>query len=102
LQNEAMDLNKAGYRLQTVAVAPAKKTPVDLARRAELATLATKGGGRMSPSDDLDSLARDLAALPAVRLASSDYALLVWNDFGRYLLLIAAAASLLLFRKSAS
>jgi Ca-activated chloride channel family protein len=102
MQREATDLNKAGYRLHTVAVAPAKKTAIDVARSAELARLATTGGGLMSQGDDLDGLTHDLGARPVERLASSDYALLVWNDFGRFLLVIAAAATLLLFRRSAA
>jgi Ca-activated chloride channel homolog len=99
LRQEATELRRSGYRLHTVAVAPPKKSAVDFERGAALAVLAAEGGGRAVPGDDLDGLAAYLAARPVERLATSDYAPLVWNDVGRMLLIIAAAATLTLFRR---
>ena len=94
---EAHVLNALGYRLHAVQVGPGR----EVERRAALSALAAAGGGTATTTFALDGLAAQLRARPVERVGAGDYAVLVWQDVGRFLLIGAAFSTLLLFRKSA-
>lgn len=94
---EAHVLNALGYRLHAVQVGPGR----EVERRAALSALAAAGGGTATTTFALDGLAAQLRARPVERVGAGDYAVLVWQDVGRFLLIGAAFSTLLLFRRSA-
>ena len=90
-------LNALGYRLHAVQVGPGR----EVERRAALSALAAAGGGTATTTFALDGLAAQLRARPVERVGAGEYAVLVWQDVGRFLLIGAAFSTLLLFRRSA-
>lgn len=66
---------------------------------AAFATHAAIGGGEVFTLDQTDDLGRWLSEDARTRLERQDYPLLFWQDFGRYLLLLALIPILLMFRR---
>ena len=64
-------------------------------------TLARAGGGTFATVSDPYPIADALAGRVASALAQTDYALVLWRDYGRYLLLLALLPMLMLFRRLA-
>jgi Ca-activated chloride channel family protein len=98
---EAHRLHAQGYRLHAVQAAPARGNP-ESERRAALTAVAAIGGGATTTVHDLDGLAASLRTRPVERIGAGDYAVLIWQDLGRLVLVAAALFSLLLFRRSAT
>lgn len=101
-ENAATRLAAAGHRLHVLFV-PATMAP-DGAPEPDpeaAARLAAVGGGVIAPFTDPARLKTALGEPAALRLARSPYAALGWVDYGRFLLLAAAAPLLMLFRRAA-
>ena len=98
---EAHRLSQQGYRLHAVQAAPTRGSP-ELDRRAALTAVAAVGGGETTTVHDLDALATSLRARPVERIGAGDYAVLIWQDLGRWLLIGAAFFALMLFRRTAA
>ncbi len=93
--DEAAALVSAGAALSVLEV------PGDAAGVTTLAALARAGNGRIATHADPYPVADHISLRPAERLAETDYAILVLEDIGRYLLIIALfPAFLLLPRRS--
>jgi Ca-activated chloride channel family protein len=103
---EARALAAAGYKLHTLTVPGAARNGADGEREAALANIAAEGRGMAAVANGLNSdpggLLKYLSARPAERLGSGSFAALVWNDIGRGILILAAIAALLTFRRRAA
>lgn len=69
-------------------------------RAARLEVLADAGGGEIRSAVDLEAVGRPFGGGAAGRVAASDYAVLLWRDHGRYLLVLALIPALTLFRRA--
>ncbi|MFC3693574.1 vWA domain-containing protein [Chenggangzhangella methanolivorans] len=102
-RGEARGLAADGNALHTLFVEP--KTATDgppgpkATGRPELESLASLGGGASGTVEDHLPVDEKLASRPADRLGAGAYASLVWYDYGRWLLALAAVPALLLFRR---
>lgn len=65
-------------------------------------THAAVGQGVVFTLEQTDALSRWLSDAARTRLEAQDYPLLFWKDMGRYLLILALAPLLLLFRRQAA
>jgi Ca-activated chloride channel family protein len=86
-----------------VVYAPAPH-PSDAAPLPDLnaaAELARAGGGRLVTGSDASAVADAIRESPARRTGQADYVALAWTDYGRYALILAMPALLLLFRRRA-
>lgn len=90
---EAARLAGAGITLSTLHVPTGAAGHADAGAMAELARL---GGGAAGDLADPFAVAALIAGRPAARLAATEYALLVLQDRGRYLLLLALIPALFL------
>ncbi|MEM7508681.1 MAG: VWA domain-containing protein [Pseudomonadota bacterium] len=90
---EAARLAADGITLSTLHVPSGAADHADPAAMAELARL---GGGVAGTLTDPFGVAEAISTRPASRLAATDYALLVLQDRGRYLLLLALLPALIL------
>lgn len=88
---EAMALNARGWPVSTLHV-PGD----DPAGAGALSALATAGGGVLADLDDPFPVVRKVVNRPIERLAASGYAMLVLDDFGRYLLFLALIPAFLM------
>lgn len=100
---EARGLAADGNALHTLFVEPKTATGAapgpKLSGRPELDALASLGGGAAADVEHPQAIEERLASRPADRLGAGAYASLVWYDWGRWLLALALAPALLLFRR---
>jgi Ca-activated chloride channel family protein len=99
---EAEAIRAAGGRVSTLFVpakAPAAGAPQP--QRSLADAVAQKGKGVSGDVLSPGGVASAIGAERATRLASGDYQVLVWRDYGRYLLLLALLPALGLFRRRA-
>ena len=68
----------------------------DPAARGALSALVTIGGGILGDLEDPFPVVRHVEGRPVERLAATGYAMLVLDDYGRYLLLLALIPALLM------
>ncbi|ACL56016.1 vWA domain-containing protein [Methylobacterium nodulans] len=101
-RREATGLAQDGHRLHTLFV-PTPALPPEAPRpdRAALDRLAGIGGGTAGEADAPSLVLAAVGETTARHLSAGGYAVLVWQDLGRWLLLGALAPALLLFRRSA-
>lgn len=98
-EQEAAALRARGARVWTLALDRADLPPEAPAPDiAGLAAIAAAGGGAAGSARDPRPLMAEIAAARTVALARSPEAPLVVDDLGRWLLLMALPAALLLFR----
>jgi Ca-activated chloride channel family protein len=88
---EAAAIAARGARLAVVAPGPPDPG---------MAALAQVGGGRVFALTEAAALSDWLSEGARTRLERQDFALLFWHDLGRYLLIPALAALLILFRRA--
>ncbi len=100
-QNETRSLVADGHRVSALYVTSAAATPKRAMEtgRPELEALAALGGGAFATVGAPDAVYAEVQRSTAGRLGPSPYASLAWLDFGRALLLFAAAPLLLMFRR---
>ena len=100
---EARAIRARGWRVQALFVPAGKPLPpgAPMPDRAALDGLARAGGGVGAEIADPDPVLGAVSAGTARHLAEGGYGVLAYADFGRWLLLLAALPSLLLFRRSA-
>ncbi|MEL7470292.1 MAG: VWA domain-containing protein [Pseudomonadota bacterium] len=84
---EAQRLGAAGWTVSTIATKP---------ERGAMDALARAGGGSIASVDDPFPVARAIGARSVERLAATDYAMLVLEDRGRFLLLLALIPAFLM------
>ncbi len=84
---QAQALAAAGWPISTVSTGGQQGT---------LDAIATAGGGVAASIEALSPVVRQIASRPTKRLAATDYAMLVLEDQGRYLLLLALLPAFLL------
>ncbi|TGD99323.1 VWA domain-containing protein [Methylobacterium nonmethylotrophicum] len=99
---EAAALAREGHRLHTVLV-PGPALPPEAPRPdgAGLARLAASGGGTAGSLDAPGPVLAAVSESVARHLADGGYAVLAWQDLGRWLAGLALLPVLLLFRRSA-
>ncbi len=99
---EAEAIEAAGSRVSALFV-PAVSTPVGAPRPEPgvVDALARVGGGRSGSVLDPLEVAEDAGARAATRLADGEFAVLLWTDYGRYLLVLALFPALAMFRRRA-
>lgn len=102
-RGEARGLSSDGHSLHALFVTPKTATGATpgpkTAGKPELEALASLGGGAAADVGEPRAVDERLARRPAERLGPGAYASLVWFDYGRWLLLLAAFPALLLFRR---
>ncbi|TNC11381.1 VWA domain-containing protein [Methylobacterium terricola] len=100
---EAAALRSDGHRLHTILVPAGTALPPDAARPdgTGLARLATLGGGAAGSLDAPAAVVAAVSESVARHLAEGGYAVLAWQDLGRFLAGLALVPVLLLFRRSA-
>lgn len=101
-RREAAGLAGDGHRLHTLAI-PTLGLPAEAPRsdRAALDRLARTGGGAAGEIDAPSPVVAAVAETGAGHLAAGSYAVLAWQDVGRWLVLLALLPALLLFRRPA-
>lgn len=97
---EATRLATDGHALHTLFTARGAGAP-EAARRAALAALASAGQGRAGDAARPDDVVASIAGRAIAHVAASSLQSLDWRDYGRFLLIGAAAPLLLCFRRSA-
>ncbi|GJD51851.1 hypothetical protein OPKNFCMD_4610 [Methylobacterium crusticola] len=99
---EAAGLAGEGHRLHTLFVpTPALPPEAPPPQRAALDRLAGTGGGVAGSLDAPGPVLAALGETTARHLAAGGYAVLAWQDLGRWLAGLALLPALLLFRRSA-
>ena len=105
LGGEASQLARAirakGARLSTIYVPTDRvegETPPD---RGSLGAIADLGGGIMAEARNPLPVAQLISSGLATRLESTEFAVLIWHDWGRFLLLLAMIPVLTMFRRVA-
>lgn len=88
---EARALGAAGWRVSAIATGPGQGA---------LNAIAATGGGISASVDDPFPVARQVGSRPVERLAQTDYAMLVLEDQGRFLLLFALIPAFLLLPRA--
>lgn len=96
---EASELAKQGHTVDALVVVPGDNKPVLPDRLAAMTRLADAGGGVLATSADPGALVDKISRRWIERFGSGEFALLVWRDFGRFLLLAAAVSALFLFHR---
>lgn len=101
--NEARGLKADGQSLQAIFVPPKTATGAPPGPKAtgkpELEALAAVGGGVSGTVDDTQAVLARVSRDVAERLGPGAFSSLVWQDFGRWLLALAAIPALLMFRR---
>lgn len=97
---EAAAIAARGSRLSGLFV-PAKLEPAEMPPpdRAKFEDLVRSGGGRVADVRDPLAVSEVMAQSTSTQLAAGDLVTLVWQDYGRFLLLLALLPALALFRK---
>ncbi|MEM7744769.1 MAG: VWA domain-containing protein [Pseudomonadota bacterium] len=85
---EAQALGAQGWTVSTIAMPGADAGALD--------AVAVAGGGQAGDLADPFAVAGRIGARPIERLAATEYAMLVLDDYGRYLLVLALLPALLL------
>ena len=98
----ALALRGGGFTLHTVHMPPSSAPPDSAAGRAALAALALAGGGVAADAAAPEALLALVRERPVQRWRASGLAGLAWSDYGRFLVVLAALASLTLFRRRAA
>lgn len=102
-RGEARGVASDGHVLHALYVAPTTATGAPpgptLAGKPELEVLASLGGGVSAEVGQPQAVEQLLSRRAAERLGPGAYTSLVWYDFGWWLLALAAAPALLLFRR---
>jgi Ca-activated chloride channel family protein len=94
----ARALLKAGRRVNVLFVSLEQSDPdIPLPDKAAATRLAAEGGGILADATNLSPLISALDATLARKLENNGYSPLAWLDFGRYMLILAAAPFLILF-----
>ncbi len=93
----ATAIRAKGARLSTVYIPGAGEAPDPVA----LTALAEIGGGIAVQARNPVPVASLIGSGLATRLESTDFAVLIWRDYGRFLLLLALFPVLLMFRRVA-
>ena len=97
----ARQLKDSGAHVSTLFVAPKTRFgDMPTARPQDLIRLAETGGGFAGAAADPAALADAIGSRAAEKLASGDYAVLYYTDYGRWLLILALLPALALFRRS--
>jgi Ca-activated chloride channel family protein len=96
----ASAIRSRGARLSTVSV-PSGGLDARPGDPAAMSALASVGGGVTVQARNPSELANLLGSGLAKRLETTGYAVLAWQDFGRYLLLFAMIPVLMMFRRVA-
>lgn len=98
---EVAKLRGAGAHVSAIFVAPESRSgDMPAPQPGELARLASAGDGFFAPASEAYSVADAIGRRAASRLASGDYAVLFYTDYGWYLLVLALFPTLALFRRS--
>jgi len=98
---EAADIAARGGRVSSLIVAARAGPPSDGAQRTALEALARSGGGAVADVLDPGAIADLVGQKWTARHASGDFAALAWQDFGRFVLVLALFPALCLFRRGA-
>lgn len=99
---EADAIATAGSRISTLFVAAtAGPEGTNSPERAAVDSLARRGGGLAGDALDPLDVAEAVGSRPATRLVRSEFAVLFWTDYGRYLLVLALFPALAMFRRRA-
>lgn len=101
---QALDAAKAIAELDgrlSVIQARTQKSADDPDAGPALQALTKTGNGRLYTLQETDAVMRDFGRSDDVRLEKSDYRLLFWADYGRYLLVFALLPVAALFRRRA-
>lgn len=96
---EAGELAKANQTVDALVVTPGDGKPVLPDRLAAMTRLADTGGGIVATSADPGALLDKISRRAIERFGAGEFALLVWRDFGRFVLLAAAVSALFLFHR---
>lgn len=103
VRDEARALAADGHALHALYVAPKHATGAPPgpapSGKPELEVLASLGGGASATVAETSAVDERLSRRAAERLGPGAYASLIWYDFGRWLLALAVAPALLLFRR---
>ena len=95
----AAALAREGRRLHTLFVSARGGADArDPARRAAMSALAAAGGGRAGDAAHPQEIAEDIAAQGVAHVGRGELRALQWRDYGRFILLLAAAPLLLALR----
>jgi len=95
----AASLAREGHRLHTLFVsARAGADALDPARRSAMTTLAAAGGGRAGDAAHPQAIAEEIAARGVAHVGRGELRALEWRDYGRFVLILAAAPLLLALR----
>lgn len=101
--NEARGLKDDGQALQAIFVAPSTATGAapgpKLTGKPELEALASVGGGAAGTVDHPEAVFERVSRNVAERLGPGAFSSLIWRDYGRWLLALAAIPALLMFRR---
>lgn len=102
-EREAAAIRAKGWSLHTLFVPAAKALPPGAPKpdRAALDRLAAVGGGRVADIESAEPVLDRVGASTAQHLAAGGYSVLAFQDYGRWLLLLALLPALILFRRSA-
>lgn len=98
---QAAALAKEGHALHTLHVTP-QGAAADPSRREAMLTLAAEGGGRSERAARMERVAEAIAHRHIEHVARGARRTLEWRDYGRWLLLLAAAPIMLALRAAAS
>ncbi len=97
----AARMKEAGAHVSTLFVAPKTRVgDMPAARPEDLKRLAEAGGGFAGAAASPAAVADAIGSRAAQTLASGDYAVLYFTDYGRWLLILALLPTLALFRRS--
>jgi Ca-activated chloride channel family protein len=97
---EIRQARAVGYRVSTVWASAVHPSKQEISDSALLKMLATIGDGTAVTVDDMERLTSDLHGRLVERIGAGDFAPLVFAEMGKGLLVLAAASSLLLFRRN--
>lgn len=95
----AAALAREGHRVHSLFVSARSGADArDSSRRAAMTSLAAAGGGRADDAAHPQEIARAIEARGVAHIGSGELRALAWRDYGRFVLLLAAAPLLLALR----
>ena len=100
--DQARAIASAGYSLETLFVPAKTAMPAGAPEpdRGSLDALAASVNGIAADVLDFGPVLDRIASRPAARLGRADFAVLAWEDFGRFLIAAALIPALFLFRRT--